>query len=186
MIFSKIELEWNQLPALIFVCLILLFSNIPISAQPKLLEIQEDIVADDSYTGNYLSVTSTSLIQDLSFGTFCIGNTGGIITIPAEGSRSTTGDIILIPSSPGSPAILSVMVDNSSYITITTGSVVNLTNGSGNSMTLHINDFYPASPFVSTIGQNNIKIGGALTVGSRTSTPAGNYAGSFEVIFNEQ
>lgn len=102
------------------------------------------------------------------------------------GSRTASGDIILIPSEQGSPAIIQITADNTDYITITTAGVINLTNSSGGTMTLEINDFYPVSPFNPVVGQNNIKIGGTLTAGSSTNTPPGNYNGSFEVIFNEQ
>jgi len=96
------------------------------------------------------------------------------------------GDIILLPSGPGSPAIIQVTVDNTDLIAISVGTVVNLTNGTGGTMTLQIDDFYPASSFSPVVGLNNVSIGGTLIVGDRTSNPSGSYSGSFEITFNQQ
>ena len=108
------------------------------------------------------------------------------MTIPCAGSRRATGSIILIQSHPGCPAILQFTTDNTNVVTLTTGNIVNLTSSSGGSITLQINDFYPASSFSPIIGQNNVTIGGTLSVGPQSSTPAGNYRGSYDVTFNEQ
>lgn len=159
---------------IIIICWSLVYStcNLSLLAKQKPSDIKEN---------NYLSI-----IQDLSFGAFCAGSSGGTVIIPSVGSRRSTGSIILIPNQSGFPAILQFTTDKTNIVTITTGNIVNLTNSSGGSITLQINDFYPASTFSPIIGQNNVTIGGILTVGSQSSTPAGNYSGSFEVTFNEQ
>jgi hypothetical protein len=179
-------IKFNKDILLILGSMIFLFYNLSLDAQSKIPTVQMKNAAGKSHANKLFSINSTTIIQDLSFGEFCTGNSGGMVTMPCSGSRSATGDIILIPSDQGSPAIIQITVDNTDYITITTGSVINLTNSSGSLLTLQINDFYPASPFNPIIGLNNIKIGGTLTVGSAANTPPGNYNGSLEVIFNEQ
>jgi hypothetical protein len=185
-IFSKIKLNKGKLFIIVYGSFIFLLNTFSMNAQSKHSIIQSNNTSGKIHANQLLSINSISIIQNLSFGTFCTGSSGGKVIMPCTGSRSTTGDIVLIPSDQGSPAILQIIVDNTDYITITTGTIINLTNGSGGSMTLNINDFYPASPFSPVIGQNNVKIGGNLTVGSSSSTPAGDYNGSLEVIFNEQ
>jgi hypothetical protein len=176
-IFSKLLLTRKKLLILICGSLVLALINLSLYARPKPSKTQMN---------NYLSITSTSIIQDLSFGTFCTGRSGGAVIVPSIGSRRATGDIILLPSQTGFPAILQFTTDNTNIVTLTTGNIFNLTSSSGGTITLQINDFYPASSFGPVIGQNNVTIGGILTVGSQASTPAGNYSGSFEVTFNEE
>jgi hypothetical protein len=185
-IFYKIKLNREQSLIIIYVSLILLFNNICIDAQSKPATIQPRSVSSKLHKNNILSVNSSSIIQNLSFGAFYTGSSGGKVNISSTGSRSVTGDIILIPSEQGTPAVIQITTDNTDYITITTAGSVTLTNGSGGTITLEINDFYPVSPFNPVVGLNNVKIGGTLTVGSSANTPPGNYNGSFEVIFNEQ
>jgi|GEM_PF-3167825 hypothetical protein len=179
-------IKFNRVLFLILGSIIFFFCNLSVQAQSKTPAVKVSSSAGKLHANKLLSINSTSIIQELSFGEFCTGNSGGMVIMPCTGSRSATGDIVLIPSDQGSPAIIQITVDNTDYITITTGSVINLTNSSGGSLTLQINDFYPASPFNPVIGLNNIKIGGTLTVGSAANTPPGNYNGSLEVIFNEQ
>jgi hypothetical protein len=183
---SKTKLNREQKLIIIYGSLILLFNTFSIDAQSKPATVKSINDAGKLHKNNLLSINSTSIIQNLSFGAFCTGNSGGTVNISPTGSRTATGDIVLIPSEQGSPAILQITADNTDYITITTAGVINLTNGSGGTMTLQINDFYPASPFNPVVGQNDVKIGGTITAGSSTNTPPGNYTGSFEVIFNEQ
>jgi hypothetical protein len=133
-----------------------------------------------------LSISSTTKIQDISFGTFSHGSTGGTVVVSANGTRSATGDVMLIPSGAGSPAIFEVVADTTDLITITIDNVINLTNGTGGTMTVQINDTNPASPFIPSIGMNTIKVGGTLMVGSSSSNPAGVYSGSFEITFIQQ
>jgi len=176
-ILSKLLFKPKQSFFFAFMSLVFAFSSISLIALPKHSYSQEN---------DYLSITSTSIIKDLSFGMFCTTSSGGTVIVTSLGSRRTTGGIILIQSGPGYPAILQFTTDNTNIITLTTGNIVNLTNNTGGSITLQINDFYPASSFSPNIGQNEVTIGGTLTVGSQASTPAGNYSGSFEVTFNEQ
>jgi len=185
-IFIKALLNQKEILTIIYGSLFILFSDLSLNANPKSNNSFEYYSVSKIQYSVYLSITSTSIMQNLSFGSFCTGSSGGTVIIPSIGSRRTTGSIILIQSDPGFPAILQFMTDNTNFVTLTTGNIVNLTSSSGGSIRLQINDFYPASSFNPIIGQNNVTIGGTLTVGSQAITPAGNYSGSFEVTFNEQ
>jgi hypothetical protein len=185
-IYLKLMLFRKELLILIYGSVFFSISSLSIFAHPKPLNAIEFNAIKKLHSNLYYSISSTSIIQNLSFGAFFTGSSGGMVIVPSIGSRRATGSIILIQSNPGYPAILRVTVDNTNIINLTTGNIVNLTNSSGGSVTLQINDFYPASSFSPIIGQNNVTIGGTLTVGSQASTPAGNYSGSFEVTFNEQ
>ena len=162
-IFFEELYKHRQLSSLIFGSLVFLFCILSLEAAPK-----------------------PKIIQNLSFGTFSTSNTGGTVTVPSVGSRSATGGIFLVQTDPGAPGIMQVNFNNSNLVTITVGNIVNLTNGSGGLMTLQINDFYPASPFTPIPGNNDINIGGTLTVGPAASTPPGSYTGSFNITFNSQ
>lgn len=162
-IFSEKRFKRRQLLSLIFGSLVFLLCSLFLDAAPK-----------------------PKIVQDLSFGTFSTGNTGGTVTVTSIGSRSATGDIFLVQTDPGAPAIMQVNFNNANLVTITVGNTVSLTNGSGGSMILQINDFYPASPFTPIPGNNDINIGGTLTVGPAASTPPGSYTGSFDITFNAQ
>lgn len=124
-------------------------------------------------------------IQNLEFGIFYTGSTGGTVSMPSVGSRTATGSVILFSSDEGQPAIVRANLQYNKVYTLTASNIVNLTNGSGGTMTLQIDDFDPPVPFLSqTNSYQYWNVGGTLIVGSPLSTPAGNYSGSFDIIFN--
>jgi hypothetical protein len=125
-------------------------------------------------------------VQDLSFGAFCTRGSGGTVTVSSSGSRSATGDIVLLTSGFYAPAVFHFDANSTNVVSITVENIVNLTNGAGGSLTLQINDFYPASPFTPVVGENTLNVGGTLTVGDQRNTPAGEYSGSFEIMFNQE
>jgi uncharacterized protein DUF4402 len=141
-----------------------------------------------SLSGNaQLSVTTS---QNLSFGAFSHGNSGGAVTIAANGSRSVTGDVI--PVNLGFlyfPAIFEVEAPVGTIINIVNGSNVELTGNNGGTMSLHIGASDPVSPFTSTATpptRNAIKVGATLTVGGPTANPPGTYSGTFSVTFVQE
>ena len=129
-------------------------------------------------------------IQSMNFGAFYQGFSGGTIIIYANGSRSSTGDVH--PVSLGFsfyPAIFEVDAIAGTIITITNGPDVTLSGSNGGSMTLHLGDASPVSPFITSAapsGRNQVRIGGILTVGNPGANPVGAYNGTFTVIFNQQ
>lgn len=134
--------------------------------------------------GQALSVYT---VQNLSFGAFFQGTTGGTVSVSHDGSRSVSGDII------GAdlgftyyPAIIEVEVAASSTISILNGSDVSLTGSNGGSMILSIDDTDVGSPFNTTAeppARTTVRVGASLTVGTPAANPTGNYSGTFEVTF---
>ena len=68
-----------------------------------------------------ISVTVTA--QGLSFGTFTQGAAGGTVTVTATGTRSATGDVVLLSLTPLHSAAMYEVVGNP-------GTLVSLLNGS--------------------------------------------------------
>ena len=129
-------------------------------------------------------------IQNLAFGAFYHGNTGGTIIIGNDGSRSVTGDVVAL--SLGFQyfnAIFDIEAPPGSIVSILNGPDATLTGSNGGSMSLHIGSSYPASPFSTTLSppsRTQISIGGTLTIGNNASTPPGSYTGTFYITFNHE
>lgn len=130
---------------------------------------------------------TVSLIQNLSFGTFCPFSTGGSVIISSTGSRSATGNIILLSSS-FSAALFYIEANPGTLISILNGPDVTLNGSNGGSMILHLGDSSPASPFVipASTPIQTVQIGGTLIAGSILSNPAGSYNGSFSITFIQE
>ena len=129
-------------------------------------------------------------IQSMNFGAFYQGMSGGTVIIYANGSRSSTGDTHLVALGFSFyPAIFSVDANVGTLVTITNGPDVALSGSNGGSMTLHIGDSSPVSPFITSVapsGPTQVRVGGILTVGNPGANPVGAYNGSFTVTFNQQ
>jgi hypothetical protein len=129
-------------------------------------------------------------VQNLSFGAFTIGASGGTVVISTSGVRSTTGTIV--PLNMGSlyfPAIFDIDGPQGSIISIINGADATLTGSNGGSLSLHIGSSNPVSPFIITVAQptrTQINIGGTLTVGNSAANPPGNYTGTFYITFNQE
>ena len=174
--------------ALILGCFILLSVNQSAYAKKN---PSSDKKSSDNIENNIIPLPplkDVTVIQNLSFGKFSSpGSGGGTVSVTSTGTRNATGTIFLFSSDNGNPGIFQVhTTGNGDIVTITTGIIVNLTNGTGGRMTLRINSFYPTSPFKVPKGNHNtnIEVGGTLTVAAHTSS--GSYQGSFELTFNQQ
>jgi hypothetical protein len=128
-----------------------------------------------------------STFQNLSFGAIIQGNSGGTVTIDPQGSRSSTGDIILANQGHSYyPAIFEIDALPGSIINIDFGGPTVLSMGSW-SMSMQINSSLPHSPFINTKSTNSeVRIGGTLTVGNHLANPAGDYLGFFTITFIQQ
>lgn len=157
------------MPFCLFICTIILY--IPANAQedpPKPIKV------------------TASLVQNLNFGTFCYGNGSGTsVIIYPEGTRSFTGNIILISSS-FSAALYNVEAIPGTLITIVNGPDAILTGSNGGTMTLRIGSSYPQSPFIATGANTPVTIGGTLIVGTSGANPPGTYGGTFSVTFIQE
>ncbi len=129
-------------------------------------------------------------IQSMNFGAFYQGFSGGTVIVYANGTRSCAGDVhLLMLGFSFYPAIFQVDAIVGTIVTITNGADAILTGSNGGSMTLHLGDSYPVSPFITSIapsGRTSVSVGGILTVGNPGANPVGAYSGTFSVTFNQQ
>ena len=123
--------------------------------------------------------------QTLRFGAFYLGASGGTVIINPAGSRTSTGDVVLLGLGyPFSSAMFEVRAQRGTVVGILFGPNVSLIGTPSGSMTLRINSSNPTSPFVSTVNFNipiPLYIGGTLTVGNSVANPPGSYTGTFLV-----
>ena len=128
--------------------------------------------------------------QNLGFGAFSHGVSGGTVIISNSGSRSATGTVI--PLNLGfsfNAAVFRLVANRGTLITILNGPPAVLPGSNGGSMTMTLGVTDPASPFVII---NNppaftiMNIGGTLTVGNAASNPPGNYSGTFDITFIQE
>lgn len=127
-----------------------------------------------------ISVTWTN--QNLSFGAFYQGASGGTVTISSTGVRSSTGDVWLLFMGSTSTSRYEIVANPGTVVSVL-GSTSIITDGSGHSLSLDI----PASIFVTSAGTvTYVEIGGTLIVGTPAANPPGNYNGSFAITFNQE
>jgi hypothetical protein len=135
-------------------------------------------------------VVVTTVPPGLGFGAFTQGAAGGTVTINSGGSRSSTGDVILLGLGiPFSTAAYQLVGNQGTVISILNGPDVSLTGSGGGSMILHLGVTNPLSPFVITTippAYMILNIGGSLTVGSPAANPPGNYSGTFNITFIQE
>jgi Domain of unknown function (DUF4402) len=123
--------------------------------------------------------------QILRFGAFYLGASGGTVIIAPAGTRTSTGDVVLLGMGfPFSAALFEVHAQRGTVVGILLEPSVTLTGTPSGSMTLHIDSSNPTSPFVSTVNFNiaiPLYVGGTLTVGNSFANPPGSYTGTFYV-----
>ena len=127
-------------------------------------------------------------VQNLAFGVFYQGVAGGSVTIDAAGTRTAGGSVVLLSSGAFSVAVFNVRANPGTVISFLKP-LSSLTDGSGNTMTLQIDDTNPSTPFVTTNPYSlptPVSMGGILTVGSPAVNPPGNYSGTFDIIFIQE
>lgn len=133
---------------------------------------------------------TTSVIQSINFGSFCInGNSGGTITVAFDGSRTSTGGIVLLSNAPiAMPAIYEIKLSQGRNVNITYNSKAMLTNNNGKKLLL---DIGPSDKGINgssfTVGSDDnfttqLRLGGTLHIPG--TAPPGNYSGSFDITFN--
>lgn len=127
---------------------------------------------------------TTTTIQSLSFGTFCLIGMGGNVAISPAGVRTITGDMIAINqnSTPYMQAIIEVTAPIGTRLAIV-NSATQLHGSNGGTMTLRTIGSNPVSPLITATPRTNIGIGGTLTTGSPLTNPSGKYSGLFYITF---
>ena len=142
------------------------------------------MVPASSWAAQPIGIENT---EGLSFGSFVAGSGGSVTVNTADGIRTVTGGVMLMPSSQGRPAQFTVTGQpNQTYtIQLPGNNFVKLT-GPGNDML--INDFTStpsgANGKINPQGVNGKKsqalsVGGTLDVGGGQAS--GSYSGSFSV-----
>jgi len=128
--------------------------------------------------------------QPLAFGAFTPGLSGGTVTVWPDGSRSSTGDVILLNMAYlFTPAMFTVRANPGTVLSILINPPVILNGSLGGTITLQTGGTLPVSPFVTSLPwpqQTTILMGGTLTVGNIGANPAGSYTGNFNVTFVQE
>lgn len=131
-----------------------------------------------------------SPIQNFNFGTIYQGTLGGTVAVSGAGIRTVTGTVIPMNSAtPTTQAIFEIETNVGNIVSITAGPDVNLTNGTGGTMVLHLGVVTPVSPFITNAIsplRTRINVGGTLIVGTPAVSTPGNYTGTFTIILNHQ
>lgn len=132
----------------------------------------------------------TNPAQGMYFGAFFQGIMGGTIILYADGSRSSTGDIILANLGiPFSPAIFEVEAQAGTRISILNGPDATLNGSNGGSMTMHIGEPDIGSTFIvqtNPPSRTQLRVGGTLNVGNTLANPVGQYFGTFYITFVQE
>ena len=138
---------------------------------------------------------SVNPTQALSFGDLTIlsGSSGGTVTVDYHGTRSSTGNVVLLHFG-GSvlPALYEFRLCPGRSVTITYPAFIFLTGSSGGSIKLNLGPTSvgaSGSTFYSNMGCDNLQQitqGGTIDVGSISSNPPGIYTGTFNITFNQQ
>lgn len=133
-----------------------------------------------------ISITNT---QTLHFGTICLTGSGGTVTVGTDGSRTSTGNLILLSLSPvAQPAIFDIEYCPGGNVSLTFSATTILTGSNGGELTL---DLGPTEKGISgtvftTISDCNfvtpVYMGGTLHIPD--AAIAGTYTGSFDVTIN--
>ncbi len=126
-------------------------------------------------------------LQDISFGTFFQGNSGGTVAIFPDGTRQFGGGIIEanISGSDFHPAIFEVEAKPGTYVKMHAKQNYFLSGTNGGSIHLElkipnrgIEQIVPTSGIVQFI------VGGVLTIEGGTNNPSGDYNTDFEIRFS--
>jgi hypothetical protein len=129
-------------------------------------------------------------IQNIGFGAFATGNTGGTVKISSSGVRTVTGTVI--PLNFGlqyRPVIFEIEAPSGTIISFANSLNATLTGSNGGTMSVHLDESDPVLPFntiVSPPARTQLKMGGTLTVGNPSVSPPGTYTGTLDITFNYQ
>ena len=136
--------------------------------------------------------TTVTATQSIHFGTFCVtGGAGGTVTVGYDGSRTSTGSILLLSVAPTAhPAIFEIKLCEGRNVTITFDATTILTGNNGGSFTLDLGptekglsgSSFPANSDCNFI--TPLRMGGTLHIPG-TAIP-GTYTGNYTITFNQQ
>jgi hypothetical protein len=128
--------------------------------------------------------------QGLFFGKFYDKGYGGSITVDWQGNRTTTGGVVAVPSSYGTPALFDIKLCQGRNVTITYMPSTTLTGSNGGSFTLDIGPTEKGANGAVFATENNcnfitiLRVGGTLHIPA--GSPPGDLTGTFEISFDQQ
>jgi hypothetical protein len=131
-----------------------------------------------------------STAQFLNFGSFAVGSSVGSVTVDSYGTRSFTGDVILLNTGATvSPALFDVYANPGTLINIAHASSFTLLGTSGQTIELNIDDYSTGKTFITTMNSslpNPVYIGGTLNLGPISANGPGAYSGTFSITFIQE
>ncbi len=126
----------------------------------------------------------------LNFGSFTTGISGGTVIVNSNGTRTATGDVVLLNMGEQfSAALFDVTANPGTIIQIQPQSSITLTGSNSGSMTLSIDSYSTGQTFITTASPpfaNPVDVGGTLSVGDSSANPPGQYSGTFTLTFIQQ
>ncbi|MCX6266899.1 MAG: DUF4402 domain-containing protein [Bacteroidetes bacterium] len=133
---------------------------------------------------------AVSFSQYLSFGAFSPGQSGGTVTVTSNGTRFSTGSVILVGMGYlYFPAVFLLEGNPGTIVHLLNGPDATLLGSNGGSMTLHLGEATPGDPIIINVappGTMQIRIGGTLEVDNQGMNPAGYYTGEFSLMFIQE
>ncbi len=150
------------------------------------------VVAQPDLPNRSIVVSAT---QTLYFGELSVisGSAGGTVIVSPNGTRSSTGQAVLINSgNMPHQAIFELKLCAGRSVLVNYISSIELIGSNGGKLILDLgptNFGSSGSVFTSNLGCDDIhliQVGGTLHVGPMTSNPAGVYTGSFVLTFIQQ
>ncbi len=129
-------------------------------------------------------------LQNMSFGAFHPGAGGGTVTINTAGARSAAGSVVLLNLGIAFfQSIFELEAPVGTIISILNGPDATLSGSNGGTMSLHLENSQPVSPFYITVpspGRTQVSVSGTLNVGGPLITIPGTYTGNFFITFNQE
>ena len=173
----------------VIVIIVLLSGSAEVSGQELPPRPIYDIPETPENPPRPITVT-VNLSQNLSFGAFYHFNLGGSVIIYADGSRSATGDVVLLNIGfPFSTGLFDIEGNPGTPVSILRGPDAILTGSNGGTLTLQLGETDPSGTFVIDVSPPNVvqlRIGGTLLVGNPLANPPGDYSGTFDVTFVQE
>lgn len=154
--------------------------------------VLQTVVAQPSLPNRSIVVSAT---QPLSFGPMTVlsGSSGGTVILEHDGTRVSTGEVVLLNSGDLShQAIFELKLCPGRSVMVNYTPTIQLIGSNGGYLTMDIgptNLGSNGSVFTSNLGCDDthlINVGGTLHVGSIYANPPGTYSGSFSIVFVQQ
>jgi hypothetical protein len=135
---------------------------------------------------------SVTFDQNLKFGAFSPGVSGGTVSVASSGIRSSTGSVILVDMGYlYSPAVFRLEGNPGSIVHYLSDPLpdATLSGSNGGEITLYLGEASSGDPIILNAAppaNMQIRIGGTLEIGNQVANPAGYYSGSFVVMFIQE